>query len=134
GTLTFSGTLQAGEIQASFSAVQIIPRQAPEIQKATTDTRNGFAVVITLLSTTREVTEFTMRFDVQQSVRLSCGAVAGCTSTGSTLTFDVKSLFSAWYASGAALGSLSAMRLPLSIHGTMDGSVWVTLRNSRGSS
>jgi len=134
GTLTFSVTLQAGEIQSTYSTAQIIPRQAPAIQTLRKDTQNGFAVVITLLSTMREVTTFSLRFDTRPAVRLGCGDVTGCSVLGSTMTFDVKSLFDAWFTSGASLGSLSAMRFPFLIQGAAQGSVVVSFRNSLGTS
>ena len=134
GTLTFSGTLQVGSVQTTFSTAQTIPRQAPAIQTVRTDTEKGFAAVITLLSTTREVSALSLRFDTTPTVRLSCGTVAGCTVSGSTLTFDVKPLFDAWFAGDAAPGGLGAMRLPFSIQGKVQGSVGVSLRSSMGTS
>jgi uncharacterized repeat protein (TIGR01451 family) len=134
GALTFSGTVQAGAAESAFSTTQSVPRQAPTIQTVWTDTADGFAAVITLWSTSREVTTLALRFDTTAPVQLSCGGVTGCAVSGSTLTFDVRHLFDAWFASGDALGSLSRMRLPFSITGTAHGTVWVTFRNSLGTS
>jgi uncharacterized repeat protein (TIGR01451 family) len=134
GALSFSGTIQAGTAQSTFSATRNIPKLPPAIQAAHTDTADGFGIVITLVSTLREVNALTLRFDTTAPVRLSCGDVMGCTVSGSTLTFDVRTLFEHWFASEAALGSLSLVRLPLSIQGNVHGTGWITFRNSLGSS
>jgi uncharacterized repeat protein (TIGR01451 family) len=134
GTLTFSVTLQAGNAKTTVSSTLKILRQAPAIQAMHTETGNGFAVSMTLLSTVREVTELTLRFDTKPAVLLSCGTVPGCSVSGSSLTFDVRSLFDAWFVGHAEFGGLSALRLPFSIQGTVQGTVSVTFRNSVGPS
>jgi hypothetical protein len=138
GTFTFSGTLQAGTAQKTFSPSGspnlTIPKQAPSIQKVETNTQNGFAAVISLQSTLREVTQMSLTFNTSTKVNLSCGGVAGCSVSGSTITFDVKSLFDNWFTSDQTFGSLSTLRLPLTISGAVQGSVNVTFRNSMGAS
>jgi len=67
-------------------------------------------------------------------VRLQCGANTLCTASGSTLTFDVKTMFDGWYSEVSTFGSLVTLRLPLTIQGDVHGSVSVTLRNANGAS
>jgi hypothetical protein len=50
------------------------------------------------------------------------------------MTFDVRSLFNAWFSSDSVFGSLSTLHLPFSISGTVHGSVTVRLQNSIGTS
>jgi len=134
GNLNFDATVQTGSLQTGFSAAMTIPQQAPAIQKIQTTTGNGFTAEITLFSPAREVTELVLQFNTTVPVRLSCGSAAGCVASGSTLTFDVRSMFNTWFAGDTTFGSLSTMRLPLSIPGTVHGTVGVTLRNNRGTS
>jgi hypothetical protein len=132
GTLTFNAAIHAGAIETPLSATMEIPSLPPLIQKIQTDSQNGFAAVITLMSTPREVTDLILAFNTTPAVRLSCGSAPGCSASGSTLTFDVRSLFVPWFAADTTFGSLGTLRLPLSIQGTVRGSVAVRLRNSRG--
>lgn len=138
GTLSFSGTLQSGTLQttiapsASLASGLTIAKQRPVIQSLGTSTQNGFVVSINLFSTTREVSQFSLTFNTSSPVTLSCGSVSGCSASGSTLTFDVKSMFDAWFSNSTAFGSLSTLHLPLSISGTVHGSVLVRLQNSMG--
>ena len=138
GTLSFSGTLQAGTVQSAIAPSTsilsglIISRQRPVIQKLETTMQNGFSASIVLFSTTREVSQFSLTFNTSSAVTLSCGSVSGCSVSGSTLTFDVKSMFDSWFSSSTAFGSLSTLHLPLSISGTVHGSVLIRLQNSMG--
>ncbi len=138
GTLSFSGTLQAGTVQttiapsSSLASGLTISRQRPVIQSLETSSQNGFAVSINLFSTTREISQFSLSFNTLTAVTLSCGSVSGCSVSGSTLTFDVKSMFDSWFSNSTAFGSLSRLHLPLSISGTVHGSVLVRLQNSMG--
>jgi trimeric autotransporter adhesin len=132
GTFSFDGVLQAGTISIPFSSRLTIPRQAPVIQEIRTYKREAFLVGITLWSTSREVTQLRLQFNTTPPVSLSCGFVIGCTASGSSVTFDVKAMFDTWYATDDALGSLSTLILPLTIKGTVHGSVSVTLRNGEG--
>jgi len=138
GTLTFSGNLQTGTVQttiapsASRASGLSISRQRPVIQSLETSSQNGFAVSINLYSTTREISQFSLTFNTSTAVTLSCGSVSGCSASGSTLTFDVKSMFDSWFNNSMAFGSLSTLHLPLSISGTVHGSVLIRLQNSVG--
>jgi len=131
-SLRFSVTLHAGTIDAVNSTSMTVPPQAPSIQKINTDTHDGFAAVMTLISSTREVTQLLLTFNTTALIRLSCGSAVGCTASGSTLTFDVRSLFDTWFAGDNTFGSLTTLRIPLSIPDTVHGSVAVRLLNSRG--
>jgi hypothetical protein len=140
GTIGFIGALQAGTVQTTFSppssanAGLTIPRAAPSIQSIQTNSQNGFAAVINLWSTMREVTQLSLTFNTTSEVRLSCGSIAGCTVSGTTMTLDVKATFDFWFNSTSSFGSMSALRLPFSIQGSIDGTISVTLRNSQGTS
>jgi hypothetical protein len=50
------------------------------------------------------------------------------------MTFEVKELFDSWFNSTPSFGSLSSLQLPLSIQGSIHGTVLVTLRNTLGMS
>jgi hypothetical protein len=138
GALSFSGTLQAGTVQATISPSSSvasslkISRQAPLIQNVETTTQNGFGVVINLLSTMREVTQMSLTFSTNTAVTLNCGSVSGCSVSGPTMTFDVRSLFDAWFSSDTKFGSLTTLHLPFSISGTVHGTIAVRLGNSLG--
>ena len=134
GVLTFSGTLQSGSVETAFSATRTILRQAPSIQSVQTSSQNGFTAAITLLSTAREVTRLVVRFETTPPVRLNCDVPVDCAVSGPTITFDVKSLFDAWFARDTTFGSLSTVRLPFLIPTTVHGDVWITMINSLGPS
>jgi uncharacterized repeat protein (TIGR01451 family) len=140
GALSISGIFFAGIVQttispsSSMAANLTIPRQAPLIQNVETSNQNGFAVLIHLLSTSREVTGLILTFNTNPVVTLNCGSVSGCSASGSSMTFDVRSLFNAWFSSDSVFGSLSTLHLPFSISGTVHGSVTVRLQNSIGTS
>jgi hypothetical protein len=139
GVIRFSGTLQAGTVQSTnFGSPGVdrltIPRQPPLIQSLETSAQNGFAVLIHLLSTPREVTQLSLTFNTTPAVTLSCGSVSGCSASGSAMTFDVRSLFDSWFNGDSVFGSLSTLHLPFSISGTVHGNVAVRLQNSMGSS
>jgi len=138
GSVSFSGTMQIGTLQKSFasspgsSSLGIAPTP-PVIQNVRSDSQNGFALLITSFSTPRSVTELSLQFNTSPMVGVGCGSVPGCTSSGSTLTLDINGMFDNWF-SGSQFGGLSTLRLPISIRGTVHGSVGVTLKNALGSS
>jgi uncharacterized repeat protein (TIGR01451 family) len=134
GTLRFSGALQAGTVEATFSSSPTIPLSAPALQAVQTRTQEGFSALITSLSTTRDVTLLNLTFNTTPAIRLSCGTVAGCSVMGQTLSLDVRSQFDQWFAADTRFGGLSTLTIPLSIDGNVHGIVFVTLRNSRGTS
>jgi hypothetical protein len=138
GTLTFSGTLQAGTVQTTIAPSSglasrlTLSRQRPVIQSLETSTQNGFTVSINLFSTTREISQFSLTFSTTTPVTLSCGSVSGCSASGPTLTFEAKSMFDSWFNSNTAFGSLSTLHLPLAISGNVHGTVLIRLQNSMG--
>jgi uncharacterized repeat protein (TIGR01451 family) len=132
GTLSFNAVLNAGTEQKTFQTVVLIPRAAPVIKRVQTNAENGFAALVTLLSTPREVTHLTLEFITAQGIRLSCGSVRGCVASDSSLTFDVRDLFGDWYAKDTTFGSLTTLRIPLSFKGNISGSVLVRLRDNYG--
>jgi len=74
-----------------------------------------------------------LSFDTIPRVRLSCGALAGCSVSGNTLTFDVAPMFTQWFNGDTAFGGLAQLQLPFGIEGgTVTGTVTVTLRNRQG--
>jgi hypothetical protein len=85
-------------------------------------------------SSPREVSSVTFQFNTVRPVQLSCGVMTGCAVSGSSLTFNVSSLFGAWYASNTDYGSLATLRVPFSIQGNISGSISVLLNNSLGAS
>ena len=139
GTLIFRGKYAVGNIQNSFPSLGFdtlrITPQAPTIHEIRTSTDGGFTASVVVSSTSREMTQLSLTFNTDQSVRLSCGTTAGCTLSDKTFTFDVSAQFSEWFATDRMLGSLTLLRLPLNIEGgTVTGSVAVTLSNSYGAS
>jgi hypothetical protein len=135
GTLTFSGTLQTGSLQTPFSITREIARQAPIVQRIETDTRNGFAASITVISTLREITDVYLSFETTPPVQLTCGNTFGCVLfSGSLLRLITKTLFDPWFVRDSTFGGLSTVRIPLSIRGSVEGVVRVTLYNRMGAS
>jgi hypothetical protein len=136
GTLSFSATLQTGTVQNTFSTSRTLPRQAPTILSVQREgtSRTSFTIAIRLFSTPREVTQLILRFDTTPNTKASCGTVAGCSASGTTLTLDVRALFDTWFTTNAENGSASTLRVPLSAEGTAQGSVTVSLRNAVGTS
>jgi len=132
GTFTFDGVLETGNIQMAFSKTMKMPRQAPTVQAVQTSSQNGFSVSVLLSSNSREVTQLSLQFQTTPEVRLSCGSISGCQVSGSSVIFDVKTLFDVWYAADRTFGSLSTLSLPFSIQGAVQGKVWVSLRNPQG--
>ena len=135
GKLTFAGTFTAGTVQGTFSppaSVGTIPLQAPVIRDVQTTSQGGFSASFLLFSTTREVTQLSITFNTSQKFQLSCGTVAGCSTSGNTLTLDVASLFTQWFTGDATFGGMTLLRLPLNIEGKLGGSVSVTFRNNQG--
>jgi len=137
GAISFSGNAQEGLSLKSFSttpnALAIVPGP-PVIQSSRTSTQDGFAFLITSFSTVRSMSEVALQFNTFPAVQLSCGGVAGCTASGTTMTFDVKSLFDAWFNGNSQSGGLSTLRLPMTIPSSIHGGVNITLRNSAGGS
>jgi hypothetical protein len=138
GSLGFDGTLKAGRIDSTFSSTGLsalnIPPQAPVIQSLQTSATGGFAALITSFSTARRITQLTLDFQTSVPVTLSCGTTPGCSISGSRITLNVALLFSNWFAGNSMFGSLSTLRLPISIGGTVPGTVSVTFRNEKGAS
>jgi hypothetical protein len=138
GRLIFNGTFTAGSVQGSFSpaigsSAPTIPSQAPVIKSIETTTQGGFAASILLFATSREVTEMGLSFDTNPSVKLNCGTATGCSVSGNTITFNVAAMFAAWFKSDTTSGSLSLLRLPISISGgNVKGTVTVRFRNNQG--
>jgi hypothetical protein len=135
GTLFFEVTLQT-ETPVKFTATRDIPQQAPTIKTVQTEglVRTDFKAAINLFSTSREVTQLILRFETFPTVRLSCGAAAGCSASGNTLTLNVKSLFDEWFSGNPSYGSTGILRVPLSIDGSVNGAVVISLRNATGTS
>jgi hypothetical protein len=140
GTLTFTGTFNAGWIQGNFAPFPpldalTIPLGTLSILNLETSAEGGFAVSILLLSTAREVTQLSLAFNTTPRVALSCGSTAGCSVAGNTMTLDVASLFSRWFDGDISFGGLAKLRVPFRIEGgTVRGNVAVTLRNTKGES
>ena len=134
GAIGFTAAMQSGDTPISITSNLTMKGAAPAIQKLQTTSDNGFAALITLLSTTREVASLSLQFSTSPPVQLSCGNISGCTVKGSTLTFDVSKLFQSWFASDRTYGSLSMLRLPLTIQAVTHGWVSVKFRNSMGES
>ena len=138
GALNFEGTLKAGRIDSTFSSTGLsamtIPLQAPVIQSLRTSTQGGFAALITSFSTARTITQLNLDFQTAVPVTLSCGTTQGCSTSGNSITLNVASLFAGWFTGDTMFGSLSTLRLPLSVGGIVPGTVTVTLRNDRGAS
>ena len=136
GTLSFNTTLQAGSIQTTNSVSRVISQQAPKIQSVQREgnDRAAFAEVVNLFATSRQVTQLILSFNTNPAVRASCGSVPGCTASGNSVTIDVKSMFDSWFTGTAAFGSISALRVPLSIGGSTQGTATISLRNSQGTS
>jgi uncharacterized repeat protein (TIGR01451 family) len=139
GTLSLTGTVNSGTVQLTFAPVATpgalsIARHAPSIHSVHTRTDGGFAAYVLASSTMREVTSVSLQFNTRTGVQLSCGAVAGCSVSGSTITLDTRGLFSGWFAANTSLGSLSVLRMPLSIDPGLRGTVTVRLHNSAGAS
>jgi uncharacterized repeat protein (TIGR01451 family) len=136
GTLSFTGTLQTGVVETAFSSQTTIPRQPPKIYNIERESSNGgnFVVGLNLSSTPREVTQMTVRFQTTPSLRLQCGGMAGCSTSGSAFTLDMKSTFDSWFADNSMFGSISNLRVPLFIQGTVRGDVIITFSNRTGTS
>ena len=139
GSIAFSGVAQIGTIQKVFSSIPgsislTIAPAAPVLRNVRRDSQPGVGILITSSSTARSVTEMIMQFNTSPRVDPSCGSVAGCTASGSTLTLDVKALFDGWFSGDSQFGSLNTLRIPLVIQGNLHGSVSITFKNALGSS
>jgi len=139
GAISFTGTAVAGLVQKVFSSTPnlnslLIAPSPPAVTSVRADASIGFALLITSTSTQRSVTDLVVQFFTGSQLNLSCGTVAGCTASGSTLTFDVRQLFDNWFSGNVQFGGLSTFRLPLTIQGALHGTVLATLRNGLGSS
>jgi uncharacterized repeat protein (TIGR01451 family) len=139
GTLAFSGSVTAGTMRANFSRsgpdALAIPLHAPSIERIQTSTDGGFSASMLLFSTAREVTQLSLAFNTSPTVRLSCGSLLGCTTSGNVLNLDVASLFTDFFNRDSTVGGLALFRLPLSIQGgAVKGTVTVTFKNTKGQS
>jgi hypothetical protein len=110
----------------------IIPQQAPLITDVTSanETVNGFEVVISGISTPRDVKSVTLTFNAAQGATVE--------GTGS-FTVDVSSLFTQFYSTQQSqlVGSMfTNLRVPITISGDKAaiGSVSVVITNSVGNS
>jgi hypothetical protein len=134
GTVSFSGMLQTGNVQTPFTSQAIVPRQPPRIHNAQKESVNpaGFVLAMNLSSTVREVTRMTVTFETTPTVRVHCGAAAGCSASGNGFSIDVKSMFDTWFAGDTLYGSISSLHVPLSISGGVRGNIVITLLNGVG--
>jgi large repetitive protein len=143
-TVSFQAGTLAGTIQISltFSAagVDITPASGaslttkitagpPVISKVTaTAISGGFQVIVTGISTTRDMKTAVFHFTTAQGANLQSADV----------TLDVSSVFSQWYLNSAsfATGSQFSLTVPFTVSGNVSdiGSLTVTLTNSAGSS
>jgi hypothetical protein len=96
------------------------------------ETTGGDVILITLSSTVRNVMRLRVTFNTTSPVQLSCGSVAGCSVSGTTVTFDVKLLFDQWYRDDKVYGGLARLRVPFSIQGSVKGTVTLALQNIVG--
>jgi len=139
GSFAFGGSFTAGRIHGDFSTAKVdelaIPIRSLSIQNIQTHNEGGLTVSLLLFSTAREVTAVSLLFNTTPKVLLSCGAIAGCSVSGSTLTLDVSPMFSRWFSGNSGFGGLAQLRLPFSIQGgQVTGTVGVTLKNTHGES
>jgi uncharacterized repeat protein (TIGR01451 family) len=135
GNLSFSGTLQTGTVETTFSSQIAIPKQAPRIHSVQSEARDGnkFSVGVHLTSSPREVTQLLLRFEGSKA-RLSCGALAGCAANGNLLTLDVRSMFDSWFISDTENGSASILHLPFAMDPNIRGAIGINLVNRIGTS
>jgi hypothetical protein len=136
GTLTFklSFPSNSGVGQPVTESVTVVSA-SPTIKNLTSaKSSSGFETGFTLISSTREVRTLSIQFNTATPIKLSCGGVTGCAAFGSTLTFDVSSLFSTWYGNNSAYGTVATLHVPFNIQGTISGSLTMWLTNSVGSS
>jgi uncharacterized repeat protein (TIGR01451 family) len=135
GSLSFSGTIQTGTLETAFSSQTTIPKQAPKLLSVQRESSNGnnFSLGVQLTSSPREVTQLVLRFAGPQA-RLSCGALAGCTAKGDSLTLDVRSMFDNWFVADTLNGGASTLHLPFYIDFTTKGSIMISLVNRFGTS
>ena len=136
GSLRFNVTLQSGTNPNVSSNVRTISRRAPTIHSARAQggSPNTVNLSINLSSTPREVTQLTLSFATNTKINVSCGTTPNCTASGSTFTLDVKQQFDAWYATDTLFGSTSTLTVPLTLDGSLRGSIGITLRNAQGNS
>jgi uncharacterized repeat protein (TIGR01451 family) len=130
GTLTFTGILKVGTVEERHATTRVVPAIAPTIHKV--ETTGGDVILITLSSTVRNVMRLRVTFNTTSPVQLSCGSVAGCSVSGTTVTFDVKLLFDQWYRDDKVYGGLARLRVPFSIQGSVKGTVTLALQNIVG--
>jgi hypothetical protein len=133
GTIQLSLTLSASGVNVTpstpLSITTTIAAAVPVIDKvsvATTST--GIQVTVVGASTTLDMKTATFQFT----------PAGGSTLTTSSVSVDVSSLFTAWYANSASLatGSQFSLSVPFTISGNVSSiaSVSVTLTNSVGTS
>jgi hypothetical protein len=88
-----------------------------------------------VISTLREITDVYLSFETTPPVQLTCGNTFGCVLfSGSLLRLITKTLFDPWFVRDSTFGGLSTVRIPLSIRGSVEGVVRVTLYNRMGAS
>jgi uncharacterized repeat protein (TIGR01451 family) len=135
GTLSFNVTLKTGVAQTTSSFQRAIASRPPAIQSMQREpgaTASSLSIAVTLISNSREVTQLSLLFSTSPAPTLSCGNLAGCAVSGSNLTLDVKSLFDGWFSGNTQFGGSTVLHVPLTIEGTIKGSIIVSLRNSVG--
>jgi hypothetical protein len=133
GTITLEAILQSGAESTTCSTAINIGLAPPTITQVQKDLQPAFAFLITSYSTPRNMSQISFQFDTP-GTNFSCGTVSGCSISGSTMIFDVRSLFQSWYESDRTFGSMSTLLVPFTIQGNVVGSVSLTMTNSEGSS
>lgn len=136
GTLKFTATFKAGtNVTRTLTANASVASAAPVLNSVGSEKNsNGFTTAISLLSSTKEIRNLVLQFNTSSPIQLSCGGVAGCSANGATISFNLSSVFSAWYAANPASGSLAILRVPFTVQGNLTGSIAVSLTNSVGNS
>lgn len=136
GTLSFNVTLKTGVAQVLSSTTRFLQNRPPTVQTVQREagTSNSLNIAATLTANSREVTQLVLVFSTNPVPTLDCGGLAGCLASGSTLTLDVKSLFESWFKENTQSGGISILHVPLTIQGTIRGSIGVSVRNSLGTS
>ena len=131
GTITLATSLQAGgnpvNCNCQLNQSIVIPRTAPVLSAVrVTRTANGFSVVVTGFSTTREVTQGTFRF----------AGTPTCRQPSSLSLLQPLSTRISRALAASAFGGQFALTIPFTIQGDTAtvNSVTVVLTNAVGSS
>jgi hypothetical protein len=133
GTIPLTAVALSGPVSNINSKSVSIGQLAPTITQIQKDSQSGFAMLIRSYSTTRNISRASFQFNIP-GVEISCGSVSGCSVAGSTMHFDVRPIFDPWFASDTTYGSMSTLRFPFELGGTVAGSLSVTLTNDQGTS